>query len=84
MQLGWQHFFRAYPGYRIEIEHAFTKENQVAFFGKATGGWRINDQVLPQRWTVAAAWLAEVEQEKIRHWNVFCDTNWVNAPAATH
>ncbi len=84
MQLGGQHFFRAYPGYQIEIEHTFTKENQVALFGKAAGGWCVNDQVLPQRWTASAAWLAEIEQEKIKHWTVFCDTNWVNPPAVTH
>ena len=84
MQLGWQHFFRAYPDYRIDIEHTFIKGNQVALFGKATGGWRVNDQVLPQRWTVSAAWLAEIEKDQIRRWTVFCDTNWVNPPPATH
>ncbi len=81
MQLGWQHFFRAFPGYRINIEHTFAKGNQVALFGKAAGGWSVNDHVLPQRWTVAAAWLAELEEEKIKHWTVFCDTTWVNPPA---
>jgi hypothetical protein len=80
MRLGWQHFFHAYPGYRIEIEHDFAEENQVALFGKATGGWRVNDIVLPQRWTVSAAWLAEVEKEQIKHWTVFCDTTWINPP----
>ena len=80
MRLGWQHFFHAYPGYRIEIEHGFAEGNQVALFGKATGGWRVNDVVLPQRWTVSAAWLAEVEKEQIKHWTVFCDTTWISPP----
>jgi SnoaL-like domain len=80
MQLGWQHFFHAYPGYQITITYTFAEENRAALFGNATGGWRINDTNHPQRWTVSAAWLAEVENEKISHWTVFCDTNWVNPP----
>ena len=80
MQLGWQHFFHAYPGYQITITYTFAEENRAALFGNATGGWRINDTIHPQRWTVSAAWLAEVENEKISHWTVFCDTNWVNPP----
>ena len=80
MQLGWQHFFHAYPGYQITITYTFAEENRAALFGNATGGWRINDTNHPQRWTVSAAWLAEVENEKISHWTVFCYTNWVNPP----
>jgi ketosteroid isomerase-like protein len=80
MRLGWQHFFHAYPAYRIDIEHSFAAGDRVALFGKAAGGWRVNDVILPQRWTVSAAWLAEVEKEKVKHWTVFCDTTWVNPP----
>ena len=80
MKLGWQHFFHAYPYYQINIKHSFADENRVALFGDAAGGWRVNDVILPQRWTVSAAWLAEVEKEHIRHWTVFCDTSWVNPP----
>src|SRR5271170_4288064 len=61
MKFGWQHFFRAYPGYQIHIQHSFEEANRVALFGDAEGGWRVNDIVLAQRWTVPAAWLAEVE-----------------------
>ena len=80
MKLGWQHFFHAFPGYQIHIEQSFAEANRVGLFGDAEGGWRANDIVLAQRWTVSAAWLAEVENEQIRHWSVFCDTGWVNPP----
>jgi ketosteroid isomerase-like protein len=80
MRLGWQHFFRVYPGYRVDIEHSFAAGDRVALFGKAAGGWRVSEVILPQRWTVSAAWLAELEKEQIRHWTVFCDTGWVNPP----
>lgn len=83
MHLGWQHFLHAYPGYQITITHSFSEENRAALFGNAAGGWRINDAIHPQRWTVSAAWLAEVENEKISHWTVFCDTTWVSPPASS-
>jgi ketosteroid isomerase-like protein len=80
MRLGWQHFLHTYPAYQITITHTFAEKNHAALLGNATGGWRINDVVHPKRWTVSAAWLAEVENEKISHWTVYCDTNWVNPP----
>jgi hypothetical protein len=52
----------------------------VALFGEAGGGWRVNEVVHPKRWTVLAAWLAEIEEEKINRWSVFCDTAWANPP----
>ncbi len=81
MQLGWQHFFHAYPGYQIIVNRTFAEGNVVALFGEASGGWRIDDAVLPDRWTVSAAWLAEVDKDQVKHWTVFCDTTWVHPPA---
>ena len=81
MRAGWQHFFHVYPGYQINIAHTFEEGNQVALFGDASGGWRNNDSIHPLRWTIPAAWLAEVDKEQIKGWTVFCDTNWANPPA---
>lgn len=84
MQLGWQHFLHAYPGYQINVKHVFAEGNRVALIGEATGGWQVDGEILPERWTVAAAWLAEVENQQIKHWSVFCDTTWVHPPAKIH
>jgi ketosteroid isomerase-like protein len=81
MQLGWKHFFNAYPGYQITVNRTFAEGDVVALFGEASGGWRIDDAVLPDRWAVSAAWLAEVEKGQIKRWTVFCDTTWVHPPA---
>jgi limonene-1,2-epoxide hydrolase len=80
MQFGWQHFFQTYPAYQVRVRHSFAEANRVALFGDAEGGWRVNEIVLAQRWAVSAAWLAEVENEQIKSWTVFCDTAWVNPP----
>ena len=80
MIAGWQYFFRAYPDYWIHIDQSFANGSEVALFGGAGGKWRVNDRILDKNWTVAAAWLAEVESGKIRHWSIFCDTAWIKPP----
>jgi limonene-1,2-epoxide hydrolase len=80
MYTGWQHFFHAYPGYRITLTQTFADSNRVALFGTAEGGWRVDDKILPQKWSVPAAWLAEIHSGRVRRWTVFCDTAWATPP----
>jgi SnoaL-like domain len=80
MLSGWQHYFHAYPNYRITITQTFADENKVVLIGKAEGGWRVGETVLQQTWSVPAAWLAEISDGKVRHWTVFCDTGWATPP----
>ena len=80
MLSGWQHYFRAYPNYRITIGQSFADGDKVAIFGKAEGGWRVGETVLAQTWSVPAAWLAEIRDNKVRRWSVFCDTTWATPP----
>jgi ketosteroid isomerase-like protein len=78
---GWTHFFEAYPGYWIRVDAAFADGSEVALFGEAGGKYKVEDQVLPQSWSVRAAWLAEVEDGKVKKWSIYCDTGWVKPPA---
>jgi hypothetical protein len=41
----------------------------------------VDGRVLPGSWSVAAAWLAEVEGGKVKKWSVYCDTSWAKPPA---
>lgn len=81
MIAAWQHFLDAYPNYRIRIDHGFSDSTSAALFGRAEGRWRVGERILPGRWNVASAWLAEVEAGRIRKWGVYCDTGWVDPPA---
>jgi len=83
MIAGWRHFFDAYPGYWIRIGAAFVDGCRVALFGEAGGKWKVEDRVLPQSWSVTAAWLAEVEDGKVRKWSVYCDTGWATPPPSS-
>jgi len=80
MHTGWQHFFHAYPNYRITLSQTFAEGDKVALFGTAEGGWRVDDKILHQKWSVPAAWFAEIRSSKVRRWSVFCDTSWATPP----
>jgi ketosteroid isomerase-like protein len=80
MMMGWQHFWSAYPHYRIIVSASLSQGNQVALFGEATGTWRVDDRVLSEEWKTPAAWLAMIEAGKVKSWTVYCDTGWVTPP----
>jgi ketosteroid isomerase-like protein len=81
MLQGWRYYFAAYPFYRISVAHIVAQGAAVGLFGEASGGWRVDGKVLEKRWTVRAAWLAEIEDGKVSRWSVFCDTGWAKPPA---
>jgi limonene-1,2-epoxide hydrolase len=83
MIAGWKYFFNAYPGYWIRVDSAFVDGARVALFGEAGGNYKVEDRILPENWSVAAAWLAEVEAGKVKKWTVYCDTGWATPPAQT-
>jgi hypothetical protein len=76
----WQMFFSAFPQYWIHIDANFASGNRVALFGEAGGKWRVDGQVVPGAWQVTAAWMAEIEADKVRRWSIFCDTSWATPP----
>lgn len=80
MTAGWRYFFEAFPEYWIRVDTAFADGARVALFGEAGGKWRVDGQVLDQTWTVRAAWLAEINDSKVKTWTVYCDTAWANPP----
>ncbi len=80
MIAGWRAFFEAIPEYSIRVDTALAAGAKVALFGEAAGGWRVHNRVLDEKWSVAAAWLAEVESGKVSKWSVFCDTGWAKPP----
>jgi len=83
MIAGWKHFFAAYPGYWIRVDAAFADGPRVALFGEAGGQWKVGDRILPDAWSVPAAWLAEIEDSKVKTWTIYCDTAWATPPVKT-
>lgn len=82
MIAGWKQFFVAIPAYWVRVDTAFADGPLVALFGEAGGQWRVGDRVLPETWSVKAAWLAAIEDSKVKTWTVYCDTGWATPPAS--
>ncbi len=80
MQKNWELFLKAFPKYWIHIDSGFADGNRVALFGEAGGKWRVDGQILPDSWKVPAAFIAEIESDKVRGWSVFCDSSWGTPP----
>jgi ketosteroid isomerase-like protein len=81
MHKNWELFLQAFPKYWIHVDAGFADGNRVALFGEAGGKWRVEGQILPDSWKVPAAWVAEIEADKVRRWSVFCDISWGTPPA---
>ena len=81
MTTGWRYFFEAFPEYWIRVDTAFADGTRVALFGEAGGKWRVDGKVLDQKWSVRAAWLAEIDNSKVKTWTVYCDTGWAKPPS---
>lgn len=80
MHTGWERFLHDYPKYCITVEQSFVHDASVALFGTASGCWRVGGRIIPQQWSVPAAWLAEITSGRVASWSVYCDTGWVTPP----
>ena len=79
----WRQFFEAFTEYWIRVETALADGAKVALFGEAGGRWKIVGPGIPEKWSVVAAWLAEVEGGRVKKWSLYCDTGWVKPPVQT-
>jgi len=83
MRAGWRGYFAMCPDYWVSHEHVLADRNVVAVFGVAGG--TIRGTV----WRTPAAWLAVVEDGRLKEWRVYADNKPVyeilakakNAPA---
>ncbi len=73
MQKGWEGYFNLFPDFKIEITDLYEYGNTFVMFGYASGTFKgINPD--SNYWKLPAAWKAEVEDNKIKIWQVYCDT----------
>jgi ketosteroid isomerase-like protein len=75
MRSGWIGYFQWFPDYKIEITDLFIKNNAISAFGFASGsfqGSKFND--LDNYFRLPAAWMAIIENNKIKLWQVYADT----------
>jgi ketosteroid isomerase-like protein len=67
MRAGWRGYFGMCPDYWVSHEELFEKGDRVAVIGVAGGTIR------GKQWKTPAAWLAVVENGRVKEWRVYAD-----------
>jgi hypothetical protein len=70
----WIAYLDWFPDYKIEIESVFEKDSTVALFGFAEGTYKIKKSGTDNHWSVPTAWIAKIEDMKIKQWQVYTDS----------
>ncbi len=70
----WARFFRMFPDYEIQVHRVLEEDGSVGVFGTAGGTWA-PDGVLREenRWSIPAAWEANITNGQVSVWRVFAD-----------
>jgi ketosteroid isomerase-like protein len=76
MWRAWNQYMAMFPDYRIHVEETFQNRELVGLFGRATGTWAVDGELLEEnRFDVPAAWKAVVRDGKVKHWQVYADND---------
>jgi ketosteroid isomerase-like protein len=74
MKDGWKAYYELFPDYRIEILDAVESGSMVGLFGYVSGTYKnMKDEKNSNFWRTPASWKAIIEDQKIQHWQVYCD-----------
>jgi ketosteroid isomerase-like protein len=74
MRDGWRGYYAFCPDYWVSHEEIFANGNLVAVFGSAGGTVTANGKLPPEnKWKISAAWLALVENGRVKEWRVYAD-----------
>src|SRR5437016_2420545 len=73
MKAGWTGYFRWFPDYKIEVTDMYEYGDTFVLFGFASATYKGVD---PEKnyWKLPAAWKAEILDNKVKLWQVYCDT----------
>lgn len=75
MKQGWIGYFDMFPDYRIEIVHIMENGDIVGIFGYASGAYRgLKNEMNSNFFRIPASWKVIVEINKIKLWQVYCET----------
>jgi ketosteroid isomerase-like protein len=74
MKEGWKGYFELFPDYRIGITDVIDNDPVFGLFGYVNGTYQgIKNESNSNFWRTPASWKAIVKNEKILHWQVYCD-----------
>jgi hypothetical protein len=74
MKEGWKGYFELFPDYKIEISDICENESVIGLFGYVNATYKnLTNKLNSNFWRIPASLKAIVENNKIRHWQVYCD-----------
>jgi ketosteroid isomerase-like protein len=74
MKEGWKGYYELFPDYQIEISVIVENASVIGLFGYASATYKnLTNKSNSNFWRIPAAWKAIVENNKIKHWQVYCD-----------
>ena len=73
MKEGWQNYYQMFPDYSIQITDILEDNSIIGLFGYASASYMIIKDKTNNFWKTTASWKAVVENNKIKHWQVYCD-----------
>lgn len=74
MKEGWKGYYELFPNYQIEISDIIGNASTIGLFGYASATYKnLTNKLNSNFWRIPASWKAIVENNKIKHWQVYCD-----------
>jgi len=74
MKDGWNGYYELFPDYQIEISDITENVSTIGLFGYVSATYKnLTNKLNSNFWRIPASWKAIVENNKIKHWQVYCD-----------
>lgn len=74
MKEGWIGYYELFPDYKIEITDITENESMIGLFGYVNATYKnLTNTLNSNVWRITASWKAIVENNKVKHWQVYCD-----------
>ena len=70
----WKGYYELFPDYQIEISDITENVSTIGLFGYASATYKnLTNKLNSNFWRIPASWKAIVENNKVKHWQVYCD-----------
>jgi hypothetical protein len=74
MKEAWEGYYVLFPDYQIEISDITENESVIGLFGYVNATYRnLTNELNSNFWRIPASWKAIAENNKVKHWQVYCD-----------
>jgi len=74
MKESWKGYYELFPHYKIEISDITENESVIGLFGYVNATYKnLTNKLNSNFWRIPGSWKAIVENNKIKHWQVYCD-----------